>query len=375
MRKIFVLLFAVCFSVVVQAQVLVNLQLPVIGLSTKNQLWNMVLVNTGRETIQLRGSLIFTDQATNQVVMTASTSEFKLSAGSHVFQVADFSPIIYSIVNSSYGVDNNPNGFLPVGHFTVCYQFDRFVSDTYEKFVEECEMVEVEPVSPPQLIFPEDQAVLEFPQPVFSWLPPAPMNYFSQLSYDLRLVKLVGMQLPSDAIQQNIAIFSQQNIHTLSLAYPTSLPALDTGATYAWQVTAKNNNREVAKSDIWAFMVKKFNAAEDKLIRNGFYAKLKNADGPVNYFLCSGKLQLAYDNYTDDDSVAVAITNLSNQKTKMSLDSEYIRLKRGLNFIEIDLKTRNAFSNDHIFEFELINSRGEKWIGRFFLRRKDDERK
>jgi hypothetical protein len=374
MRKTYVLLFSVLFSVVLQAQVLVNLQLPVIGLSTKNQLWNMVLVNTGRETMQLRGSLIFTDQATNQVVMTASTSEFKLLPGSHVFQVNDFSPIIYSIVNSSYGIDNNPNGFLPVGRFTVCYQFDRFVSDAYEKFTEECEMAEVEPVSPPQLIFPEDQGVLEFPQPVFSWLPPSPMNFFNQLSYDLRMVKLEGRQLPADAMQQNIALFSQQNINMLSLPYPASSPALDTGVVYAWQITAKNNGKEIAKSDVWSFSIKKFSAAADKLLRGGFFAKLKNADGPVNYFLCSGKLQVAYDNYTDDDSVSVAVTDLSSARTKMTLDSNYLKLKRGLNFIEIDLVQKKVFSNDHIFEFELINSRSERWIGKFFLRRKEDKK-
>ncbi|MEP7377626.1 MAG: hypothetical protein ABI675_29750 [Chitinophagaceae bacterium] len=375
MRKFFVLLFFVLFSVVVQAQVLVNLQLPVIGLSTKNQLWSMALINTGRETIRLRGNLIMTDEATNQIVMTASTAEFTLMPGSHVFQVTDFSPIIYSVVNSSYGIDNNPNGFLPVGHFIVCYQFDRFVSDTYEKFVEECENAEVEPVSPPQLIFPEDQGVLEFPQPVFSWLPPSPMNFFSLLSYDLRMVKLEGKQLPADAMQQNIALFAQQNIYTLSVPYPASLPVLDTGVVYAWQVVAKNNNKEIARSDVWSFSIKKFSPAADKLLRNGFFARLKNADGPVNYFLCSGKLQVAYDNYTDDDSVYVAVNDLNNQRSKMSLDSEYLRLKRGLNFIEIDLKTKNAFSNDHIFEFELVNSRGEKWIGRFYLKRKEEENK
>jgi len=372
MRKTFVLFFSIVLAITVKAQVLVNLQLPVIGLSTKNQLWNMVLVNTGTETILLSGRLIFSDAATNQVVMTATTSEFRLFPGSHVFQVNDFSPIIYSVVNSSYGIDNNPSGFLPVGYFNVCYQFDRFVSDAFEKFVEECDRIEVEPVSPPQLIFPEDHSVLEYPQPVFSWLPPAPINLFSQISYDLRMVKLEGQQLPADAMQKNIALFSQQNIYSLSIPYPTSLPALDTGTIYAWQVTAKNNNREIAKSDIWAFSIKQFKPASDNLIRGGFFAKLKNADGPVSYFICSGKLQVAYDNYTDDDSVIVAINDLSNQKIKMSLDSDYIRLKRGLNFIEIDLKTKSAFSNDHIFEFELTNSRGEKWIGRFFLRRKED---
>ena len=374
MRKTFVLVSSLFLFSALPAQLLVNLQLPVIGLSTKNQLWNMALVNTGRETLMLRGNLIFTDQVTNQVVMTAGTSDFKLHPGTHILQVTDFSPITYTVVNNNYGIDNNPNGFLPIGHFNVCFQFDWFVSDNYEKLVDECERVEVEPVSPPQLVFPEDLAVLEFPQPLFNWLPPVPMHLFSQLSYDLRLVRLEGKQLAADAMQQNIALYSQQNIYSLSLPYPASLPALDTGITYAWQVTAKNNNKEIAKSDIWSFSIKKFSAAEDKLIRGGFFAKLKNADGPVNYFLCSGKLQVAYDNYTDDDSVAIAVNDLSNKRSKMSLDSNYLKLKRGLNFIEIDLVTKHVFSDDHIFEFELINSRGERWIGKFFLRRKNDEK-
>ncbi len=367
MRKLLLLLFSF-ITVQTQAQLLVNLQLPVIGLSTKNQLWNMVLINTSNEVLRLKVNLIFTDATNNQMVMTASTTQFNLSTGSHALQINDFMPVTYNVVNSNYNIDNNPNGFLPVGQFNVCYQFDKFVSDIYERVTEECETVEIEPASPPILVFPEDQAVIEFPRPVFNWLPPSPVNFFSNLGYDLRLVEVVGNQSTADAMQQNIALFAQQNLTTLAIPYSASLPALDTGKLYAWQITAKNNGSFVAKSDIWSFRVGQFGSAGNNYPNSGPFAKLKR-DGYINYFLCSGRLQVEYDNYTDDDTVAVAVYDLSNQQVAIALDSNYLVLKPGQNLIDINLTDNNAFSNNHIYQFELINSRKEKWIGKFYFKR------
>src|SRR5688572_25109742 len=126
MRKLIFLLFTFLFVASSQAQLLVNLQLPVIGITTKSQLWNMVLVNTSNTVLQLKVSMVFTDQTNNQVVLTGSSVQFNLSPGSHAMQASDFIPVVYNVASNNYGVDNNPNGFLPIGQFNVCYQFDKF---------------------------------------------------------------------------------------------------------------------------------------------------------------------------------------------------------------------------------------------------------
>lgn len=210
MNKRNLLIFLLLFCIKIQAQLLVNLQLPVIGLSSKSQLWNMVIVNTANGSMQVKASLIFTDAGTNQVVMTASSGQFTLTAGSHVLQANDFMPVVYNVVNGNYGIDNSPGGLLPVGHFNICYQFDRITGDNAERITEECETVEIESISPPLLVFPEDQSILEISRPIFNWMPPAPVTVFSNLNYDLRLVEILPTQSAADAVQQRILLKPRQ---------------------------------------------------------------------------------------------------------------------------------------------------------------------
>lgn len=368
MRKILLLVFCAIIATQLNGQLLVNLQIPTIGLSTKPQLWNMVLVNTGSQSLQVRVNLLFTDITNNQAVLTATSGLFSLSPGTHALQTNNFLPITYNVVNSNYNITSDPNGFLPIGHFSVCYQFEKFVSDFYEQIAEECETVEIEPVSPPLLVYPEDEAMLETSRPVFTWLPPAPMTYFSSLSYDIRLVEAIGNQSPEDAIQQNIAIFTQQNIANLVTAYPSSLSALDTGKLYAWQITANNNNSFVAKSDIWTFRIGYFGSTGNSLNNGEPFARLRK-DGNINYFLCTGVLQFEYDNYLNDDTVTLAVYDLGNNYAQMELDSNHLVLQHGQNLITADFSENNSFQNDHIYQVELINSRREKWIGKFYFRR------
>jgi hypothetical protein len=248
-KPIFLLLFT-GLLVKAEAQLVVNLQLPPIALTLKTQLWTMALINTGGGNLQLKADVTLTDVTSNVLVMTASTGEFQLVPGTRQMQSTDFMPFVYNVASSAYNIDNSPNGFLPVGHYTICYQFSKITGDNVEVIAEECESIEIEPLSPPLLVYPEEEAVLEMTRPVFNWLPPAPLNLFSNLSYDFRLVEVINTQSAADAVQQNIALFAMSNIVTQSIPFPSGLPALDTAKLYAWQVTAKNNNSFIAKSGV-----------------------------------------------------------------------------------------------------------------------------
>lgn len=372
MNKRNLLIFLLLFCIEMQAQLLVNLQLPVIGLSGKSQLWNMVAVNTTNGSLQVKASLIFTDAGTNQVVMTASSGQFTLTAGSHVLQVNDFMPVVYNVVNGNYGIDNSPGGLLPVGNFNICYQFDRIVGDNAERITEECETVEIEPISPPLLVFPEDQSVLEINRPIFNWMPPAPVSLFSNLNYSLRLVEILPTQSAADAVQENLAIFSQQNITGLAIPYLSSLPLLDTGKWYAWQVTANNNNNFVGRSDVWSFRIASPGVAPNVSNKGQAFAKLKK-EGDIHYFICNRYLQVAYDNYLPDDTVSIAIYDVASQFTSIELDSNYLVLHPGQNLVSLDIGANNSLSPNRIYQFELVNSRQERWIGKFYFRRESQQ--
>jgi hypothetical protein len=367
MKKSSFLILAVICLLQAKSQLAVNLQLPPVALTLKNQLWNMTLVNTSGQTMRLKVDITFIDVTNNLTVMTGSSTEFDLAAGTRQMQANDFLPITYNVTSTNYNIDNSPGGFLPIGHFNVCYQFSRYSTGHAETLTEECETVEIEPLSPPILVFPEDEAVIETTRPVFNWIPPAPANLFSNLTYDLKLVEVVGSQVPADAIQQNIALFSAQSVNAPTTVYPSGLPALDTGKLYAWQVTAKSNGSFIAKSDTWVFRLA---SSENDVQLNQAgeaFAKLRlNMD--ANYFLCKGTLRFYYDNHSNDDSVKISIFDLNEPQTALLKDDKYA-LQPGQNLKELDLQDMPGFTNNHYYRIELVNSRQEKWEGRFLYKK------
>jgi hypothetical protein len=366
MKRIAFLLLATGFIVQGRSQLVVNLQLPPIALTLKNQLWNMALINNGG-ILHIKADITITDQANNVLVLTGSSAEFTLATGTRQMQAADFMPLAYNVSNANYGIDNNPNGFLPAGRFTICYQFSKITGDNIEVIAEECEAIEIDPLSPPLLIFPENGAMLETNRPVFNWLPPAPFSLFGNLSYDLRLVEVGLTQVADDAIQQNIAVYAQQNIYNPVTVYPAGLPALDTGKLYAWQVIVKSNNSFIAKSDTWEFRIGHFGSIGEQYNTGEPFAKLK-ANGSTNYFLCTGTLRFYYDNYLNDDTVKLNIYEVNDMQKTIQLENNFLILGAGQNLKQIDIQAIQGIRRDQIYLLELINSRREKWIARFLFK-------
>ena len=370
MKKIPFALLLFALTLQVKAQLVVNLQLPPGGLTLKSQLWNMALVNSSGQAMMVKVDMTFTDVTNNALVLTASSSQFDLAPGTRQMQVTDFGLIAYNAVSSNYNVDNSPNGFLPIGNFNICYRFSKIVHPDSEVLTEECETVAVEPLSPPMLVYPEDEAEIETSRPVFNWIPPAPSNLFANLSYSLRLVEVAGTQTPADAIQQNMAIYAEPNVFQLSTPYPAGLPALDTGKIYAWQITANANGNFIAKSDVWAFrLARTGNNNASSYATSAAFAKLQ-LDPGADYFLCGGLLKLYYDNYVNDSAVTLSIRDLNNYTTPVFEDTNYLLIP-GQNFKQLDISNKQEFSDNHFYQIELINSRKERWIGKFLYKKQD----
>ncbi|MES1249175.1 MAG: hypothetical protein ABUL46_00750, partial [Chitinophaga rupis] len=104
-----------------QAQISMTLQVPPMGVLVKNQLWNMLLVNSGSRSALLRINLVLLDEKTNQPVLTASTVPFLLNKGAKQMQAKDLSPIQYSYNGPATNADRDPNGLLPAGTYQACY--------------------------------------------------------------------------------------------------------------------------------------------------------------------------------------------------------------------------------------------------------------
>ncbi|HEY4148026.1 MAG TPA: hypothetical protein VGM41_03820 [Chitinophagaceae bacterium] len=349
-------------------QVLITLQLPPAGATIKSQLWNFSLLNASGSAMDVQVTLTLTDVAANQLVFTGTSKLFSLPRGIKQVQAADVTPVTYNINNSGYGVDASPDGFLPVGMFNACYTVVRVNSDLTEQLAEECATIEIEPISPPMLLMPEDSANTDVTRPFFTWLPPAPYNLFNAARYDWLLVEVMPTQTAATAVQENIPLLSQSSLTTNTFQYPLAMAELDTGKLYAWQVTAKNNLSPVAKSEIWSFRVLKYSVDSIVHVAGRVYTPLRRYnDGSC--IISTGAFCFQYLNELNDPSAAVTLQDISSSRPQaITLDSVKQALHYGSNFVSMDFTGEHQLTNRHLYLFTLTNSKQETWYLKFEYR-------
>jgi hypothetical protein len=362
---VFIVLLLLLFRSYSQLQI--NIQLPPSGVVQKTQLWNMLVTNTGKISVPASVNLLMTTQS-GQQVLSARSITYNFPPGNTQLNAANLAPIQYSVLTGDWIIDASQNGFLPPGIFQICFTLAP-EAGVHVVPVEQCNIINIEPLSPPQLISPENMALIDSMEiPQFIWIPPAPMNLFSNLQYDLYLVQVDSFQTAAEAIQMNIPILYQQNIPGTNLLYPASAAQLQQDVKYAWQVTARNNLSPVSASETWVFSLKKSTIAKKDTSDLPFVRLRKNEES--GYAISAGKLKFAYTNETADSTWNINVYDISSRKPEnVSFSMDSISLKRGLNLVQMDLMGNARFINKHLYLLELHNSRNEVWRLKFeFLR-------
>lgn len=370
MKKSFYLFLAMLFALLTShAQVVIQLQVPPLGLCIKPQLWNLALMNGTKDPLTVRIQTVITDVASNQQVLSGTTRAFLLPSGAKQVQVKDVQPITYSSGSSLYAIDPSPDGFLPIGIFNICYTLISTQKvGAEEPLAETCETFEIEPLSPPMLVLPGNNDFAETTRPFFNWLPPSPYQLFANLRYDFTLVELFPTQSAADAVQQNIPVAAQGNITLNTYQYPLTLPELDSSKTYAWRIVAKNGMMPVGNSETWTFKVKRYGIDSSASQSRGYFTKLRREDD-ASYVIAGDKLRFSYEHETSDSSVAIKLTDITGAVRKeVALDDNAMKVKYGQNFISFDLQPLSVV-NKHIYTLELINARNEKWYIKFEYRK------
>ena len=180
MKKLILLVILMHFFYA-QAQLVVNVQLPPSGVIQKSQLWNIQVTNTSLNNVSVTINMTMINNETGEHVLTASTGIVSFIPGNTMLNATALLPIQYNIVSANNTMDGSPEGFLPAGSFTICYDFN-LATVQKASIARECNTVNIEPLSPPQLLLPENQTDIDTSAlPQFSWLPPAPLTLFTNL--------------------------------------------------------------------------------------------------------------------------------------------------------------------------------------------------
>lgn len=253
MKKILLVAMVTGFSgLFTHAQVTLQSSVPAVGMMQKAQLWNLQLSNNSRSSYDCRLELVLRDRSTGQEVMTAASGLFTLQPGVKQVRENTVAPVQYNYLTQ--GTNNRLNGLLPAGAYTVCFSLAAVgVKET--SLAEECVSFDVEPLSPPMLIFPSDSAVLDNAPSQLSWMPPAPAGMFDKLHYELIITEVKDGQTAAEAIRENVPIFSDGYVMNSNISYPAAAPKLEKEKWYAWQVIAKDNGNYAAKTEAWVFRV------------------------------------------------------------------------------------------------------------------------
>jgi hypothetical protein len=341
--------------------VMIEPQLPSQGLIQQNQLWNILVVNNGDPISGSTVQLSFQEEGTGRKIFSAVSGPVYLPKGPSQLSVKDVGAVQYDYLSSSYSSLTASGGLLPIGRFIACYTLSETTVKAQQLLAQDCLPVTVEPFSPPQLASPADKAQVSSAYPVLSWIAPAPVTMFNNLTYKLTLTEVLNGQSPSEALQRNPLLFMEVGIKDIALTYPSSYNRLQEGKTYAWQIVAQNDNTYSAATDVWSFTMKSdsFSVVLDRAA----YPHLQRGPASTN-FVAQQKMKFSYNNEANDSALQANIYTYNNG-INMPLFTQSVTLKRGMNFIDLDLSGIRGLKDGTIYVLEMVNGRQENWDLRF----------
>jgi hypothetical protein len=340
----------------INAQVTIIPQIPSVGLIAKSQIWNLGIINTSNEDLNVSIQVVVTEKGSNSVIFKANSREFVARKGANQFRQDNLMPIIYTNLNPQYPVNTSPYGFLPVGIFDICYYVSGNSLSTSEFVVTDCDQLVVEPLSPPQLITPGYNDSIYEVRPTFIWIAPTPSSAFSRLIYDFTLVEVLTNQSAGDAIQTNIPILYQSGHASNQLVYPFTLPSLQVGKTYAWRISAMNNLINISNSETWQFTVKSDVSDSFKLPVPVYTSVKKYLDAQV--VSVGDSLRFSFDNEWNDKELVYSIFDITDGVKTVVYTSSELDLKFGSNLFSMNIS--NIFKRGRIYLLEIFNSKKEQ---------------
>jgi hypothetical protein len=344
-----------------QAQVSMTLQVPPSGVLVKNQLWNMVLVNSGTTNLLVQVNLVLLDAQTNQPVITATSAPVSLGKGARQLQARDLSPVQYAYSIPAARVDMDPNGMLPAGRYQACYTVVNAQKGGLT-LVENCIPVNVDPLSPPLLNTPGNEEKVMTPYPQFTWLPPTPLGLFNDLGYALVLVEVLPGQGKADAVQQNVPLNASVYTKNLFWNYPASTRSLDTGKVYAWRIVAMNSGKAVALSEIWTFRVANAKPTADVVKQTPFVQVKRNEDAIIA--TAGNVLRITYDNAAADSTIKYTITSIEEPGNPVVQEGA-LAVQYGQNQLQVPLRNNRKIQSNKVYLFRFTSSRNESWTVKF----------
>jgi hypothetical protein len=356
MKTKVLLTLILCVPFLIKAQINLTAQLPADGMLLKDQLWNMVITNNSNDMAVLKLQVDVQDVLLGQSVMNAGSGKIIMGKGMKLITIKDVQPIMYTFIATEYA-----GNYLPCGSYTIHYHLVQETIKGDVPVADEVVRLNVSPLSPPLLTTPADKADIETTYPQFTWMPPAPVQMFNPLLYEITVVTVEEGQRAKEAIEFNKPVYFNSNIQNSAEKMPTAFEQLQKGKTYAWQVIARSGANCIAVSEVWEFRINPL-PENNLIVQQTAFIKMKK-DNPDKGIAPNGILKASYLNETNETTAMVQIIDLTSLQKGMPMFK--VKLQPGENLIQYDLKKLLPMQAGKVYEAQIINSRNERWVMQF----------
>lgn len=318
-----------------------------------DMLWNVVIINQGMTDVSGKFQLNIEDE-NHRIILSGISNFISFPKGTKVLNYNTVAPINYSYNSSS----NDFNSWMKVGKYNLCYSVLCPIVDgnALNPVAENCLEMNIEPLSPPELNVPEDKSTLYETRPNFLWTPPAPVNLFSQLRYEIKLVEVNKYQSAENALLNNNPIYFENGLTNNSKLLPSSYKELVVNKDYAWQVTAYDNSYSI-KTTPYTFKV-----IEDSvmaIIERSPYLNMRENNAEIG-IMHQGYIKAVINNSSKDTSATLFVYEdglFINQITEV-----HVSIKQGLNYIKQEIKTSKKLDENKVYDLVWVNSKNQKWV-------------
>jgi hypothetical protein len=238
-----------------QDQVIVQIHPPPPNQLSMADLWRISLISNSRVTIevQLHGTV---EAEREGLIGSGRSSVFMIQPGMNRLTGRHVEPVTIDYADNRYRDALLRTGGVPPGDYTLCIQVVEPLSG--RELGRDCITHRVESFSPPELISPVRGISIRPHEMIFTWTPITPIARELRISYDFRLVQMMGDQPAEVAIQSNPAWYEERT-NTLMVQMTGTSPRYnrpDPGM-YAWVVVARDqdSDRILGRSEISFFTI------------------------------------------------------------------------------------------------------------------------
>lgn len=337
------------------AQLTVNIQLPAGGMVHRDQLWNLVIVNN-QQPADVLLTLDLQDAVSRQTVLSAVGRVFSVGKGIKVITIKDVQPVQYNYLSADM------NGqFIPLGSYIACYRVFKNDIKNPEPLGDECVPVDISPLGPPLLNTPGDRDTLDNSRPQFSWMPPAPVDMFSDLRYDILITEMLPGQTAKDAVLLNTPVFTGHDIKGTFLQYPSAYAAFMEGKSYAWQVVARNRINYAAQTEVWSFTIRRTEKPQALISQAGYISLSSSTEASGISYITGGELKVKYYSYDRSRTATIKLLTAGGSLIKEIQQ----KIEYGNNYFAVPVG--RVCSAGTVYKIEITDEAGNKYSAGFII--------